>query len=90
MSTPSADSAALRRLPQLKYNVQSYKNFILRYEAYFSRGDDLYDVLEGSFWKNRGYPDVKSVAPPQQARTTPQMDIKTPKKDSGDSGDIGE
>ena len=48
--------SALRRLPQLRYNVQSYKNFVLRYKAYFSKDDDLYDVIEGKFWINNGPP----------------------------------
>mmetsp|Transcript_4269 Transcript_4269/g.7778 ORF Transcript_4269/g.7778 Transcript_4269/m.7778 type:complete len:210 (+) Transcript_4269:695-1324(+) len=45
----------LRRLPQLRYNLKSYKNFILRYKAYFSQDDDLYGIINGTFWEENGH-----------------------------------
>ena len=45
----------LRRLPQLRYNLKSYKNFILRYKAYFSQDDDLHGIINGTFWEENGH-----------------------------------
>ena len=74
--TSNTDSA-LRRLPTLRYNVQSYRNFVLRCKAYFSKDDDMHDVIQGSFWSNN------AGTPPtiEAGDTAPQtMAIQTPAK----------
>ena len=45
----------VRRLPSLRYNLKSYKNFILRYKAYFSQDDDLCGIINGTFWEENGH-----------------------------------
>ena len=75
------------RLPELKYNPESYRNFSTRMLAYFSASDDTYNVIKGIFWKSNGYLDPtnrEKLSPDEENKQFGQVgSLKTPSKGAG-------